>query len=123
MIQHFTGLTADGIHVPDDVLDQVAAADVVVDPTLGFDQEGLAAMPVPPVGFAESLRWAGLDFATAYAARLEVLARAHARGVPIVSGSDAGVGPLKRHGCVVLGVIDLLSAGLSNEQALATATS
>ncbi len=122
-IEHFTGLTADGIHVPDDVLDQVAAADVVVDPTLGFDREGLAAMPVPPAGFAESLRRAGLDFATAYTARLEVLARAHARGAPIVSGSDAGVGPLKRHGCVVLAVIDLLMAGLSTEQALATATS
>jgi len=121
-IEHFTGLTADGVHVPQDVLDRVAAADAVVDPTLGFDKEGLAAMPVP-AGLAESLRQAGLDFATAYAARLEVLGRVHARGVRIVSGSDAGVGPLKRHGCVVLGVIDILLAGLSPEQALATATS
>jgi imidazolonepropionase-like amidohydrolase len=122
-IEHFTGLTADGVDVPDPVLDQVAAAGVVVDPTLGFDKEGLAAMPAPPAGLAESLGRAGLDFATAYAARLQVLARAHARGVRIVSGSDAGIGPLKRHGCVVLAVIDLLGAGLSTEQALATATS
>lgn len=122
-IEHFTGLTADGVRVPDDVLDRAALADVVVDPTLGFDKEGLAAMSTPPPGLAESLRQAGLDFATAYAARLQTLARAHARGVRIVSGSDAGVGPLKRHGCVVLAVIDLLAAGLSTEQALATATS
>jgi imidazolonepropionase-like amidohydrolase len=122
-IEHFTGLTAEGVHVPDDVLDQVAATDVVVDPTLGFDRQGLAEMPLPPAGLAESLRRAGLDFETAYAARLEVLSRAHARGVRIISGSDAGVGPLKRHGCVVLGVIDLLGAGLSTEQALATITS
>ena len=122
-IEHFTGLTTDGICVPDDVLERVAAADVVVDPTLGFDKEGLAAMPVPPAGLAESLRQAGLDFATAYAARLEVLARAHAQGVRVVSGSDAGIGPLKRHGCVVLAVIDLLRVGLSPDQALATATS
>jgi imidazolonepropionase-like amidohydrolase len=122
-VEHFTGLTADGVQVPDAVLDQVAAAGVVVDPTLGFDREGLAAMPAPPGRLAESLRRAGLDFATAYSARLEVLARAHDRGVRIVSGSDAGVGPLKRHGSVVLAVIDLLGAGLSTEQALATATS
>lgn len=122
-IEHFTGLTTDGIRVPDAVLEQVAAGEVVVDPTLGFDREGLAAMPVPPAGLAESLRQAGLDFATAYAARLEVLARAHARGVRIISGSDAGIGPLKRHGCVVLAVIDLLRVGLSPGSALATATS
>ena len=122
-IEHFTGLTAAGLHVPDDVLDQVATDDIVVDPTLGFDREGLAAMPGPPARLAESMRQAGLDFATAYAARLELLARAHARGVRIISGSDAGVGPLKRHGCVVRSVIDLLLAGLSTEQALATATS
>jgi imidazolonepropionase-like amidohydrolase len=122
-VEHFTGLTTDGVQVPDDVLDRVAAADVVIDPTLGFDREGLGTMPVPPAGLAESLRRAGLDFATAYAERLEVLARAHARGVRVVSGSDSGVGPLKRHGCVVLAVIDLLLAGLTSEQALATATS
>lgn len=122
-IEHFTGLTAAGVCVPDEVLDEVVAADVVLDPTIGFDKEGMAAMPVPPAALAESLRRAGLDFTTAYAARLEVLARAHQRGVRIVSGSDAGVGPLKRHGCVVRSVIDLLMAGFSTEQALATATS
>jgi imidazolonepropionase-like amidohydrolase len=122
-IEHFTGLTAQGVQVPDEVLDQVAAADVTVDPTLGFDKEGLAAMPTPPPGLAERLRQAGLDFETAYTARLQALGRAHARGVRIISGSDAGVGPLKRHGCVPRSVIDLLEAGLSTEQALATATS
>lgn len=122
-IEHFTGLTTGGIDIPDDVLGRVAAADVVVDPTLGFDKEGLAALPTLPAGLAESLRRAGLDFATAYAARLRVLARAHAGGVRVVSGSDAGVGPLKRHGGLARSVIDLLEAGLSTEQALATATS
>jgi imidazolonepropionase-like amidohydrolase len=122
-LEHFTGLTTDGVHVPDHVLDRVAAAEVAVDPTLGFDKEGLAAMPGPPAALAEALRRASLDFATAYAARLEVVARAQALGVRVVSGSDAGVGPLKRHGCVVLAVIDLPAAGLSTEQSLATATS
>jgi imidazolonepropionase-like amidohydrolase len=122
-IEHFTGLTAEGVDVPDHVLDQVAAAEIVVDPTLGFDREGLASMPGPPPALADSLRRAGLDFATAYATRLQVLERAHARGVRIVSGSDAGVGPLKRHGCVVRSTMDLLGAGLTCEEALGTATS
>ena len=122
-IEHFTGLTAGGVQVPDAVLEQVVADGVAVDPTVGFDREGLAAMPAPPAALAQSLGQAGLDFASAYTARLSVLARAHERGVRIISGSDAGVGPLKRHGCVVLSVIDLLQAGMSTEQALATATS
>jgi imidazolonepropionase-like amidohydrolase len=43
--------------------------------------------------------------------------------VRVVSGSDAGIGPLKRHGCVVRAVIDLLRLGLSAELARATDTS
>lgn len=122
-IEHFTGLTPEGVEMPDDVLDLVVAAGVDVDPTLGHDKEALATMPALPPPIAELLRGAGLDFETAYANRLRVMARAHERGVRIISGSDAGVGPLKEHGCVIPAVIDLLEAGLRTEQALATATS
>ncbi len=119
-IEHFTGLTPEGVDIPDDVLDLVVAADVAVDPTLGYEKEELATMPAPPAPIAEL---AGLDFETAYANRLRLMARAHERGVQIISGTDAGVGPLKGHGALVGAVIDLLDAGLSPEQALATATS
>ncbi len=122
-IEHFTGLTPEGVDLPDDVLDLVVAGDVAVDPTLGYDKEGLATMPAPPAPIAELLGKAGLDFETAYANRLRLRARAHERGVRIISGTDAGVGPLKGHGGLVPAVVDLLHAGLSAEQALATATS
>jgi imidazolonepropionase-like amidohydrolase len=122
-IEHFTGLTPEGIDIPDDVLDLVVAGDVAVDPTLGYDKEALATMPAPPGPIAELLRTAGLDFETAYANRLRLMARAHDRGVRIVSGTDAGVGPLKGHGGLAAAVVDLLDARMSAEQALATATS
>jgi imidazolonepropionase-like amidohydrolase len=122
-IEHFTGLTPEGVDMPDGVLDQVVAAEVAVDPTLGYDKAALATMPAPPAPIAELLRRAGLDFETAYANRLQLMARAHDRGVRIISGTDAGVGPLKEHGGLAPAVVDLLDAGLSAEQALATATS
>ena len=49
-IEHFTGLTETGIRVPDEVLEAVARAGVVVDPTLGFDRAAFAALPAPPQG-------------------------------------------------------------------------
>jgi imidazolonepropionase-like amidohydrolase len=122
-IEHFTCLTEDGIRVPDDVLERVAEAGVVLDLTLGFDRVAFASMPAPPPGVQEALRRTGMDFESAYAARLDVARRIHDVGVTVVSGADAGIGPLKRHGSVVLAVIDLAQAGYSAADALATATS
>lgn len=121
-IEHFSGLTFDGIQVPDEVLDRTASAGVVVDLTLGFDREGLAAMPGPPPQIQEAMRRTGMDFESAYLARLDVARRIRARGIPMVSGADAGVGPLKRHGSVVLSVLDLQLAGFTAAEALRTAT-
>jgi imidazolonepropionase-like amidohydrolase len=122
-IEHFTGLTEDGIQVPDDVLDRVAEAGTVLDLTLGFDRSAFASMPEPPPGVQDALRRTGLDFESAYSARLAVAARVRRHGIRVVSGADAGVGPLKRHGAVVFAVIDLLAAGFTPEEALRTATS
>jgi imidazolonepropionase-like amidohydrolase len=122
-IEHFTGLTSEGIEVPDDVLDTVAAAGVALDLTLGFDRVGLAAMPGPPPHIQEAMERAGMDFESAYAARLGVARRIRERGIDVVSGADSGVGPLKRHGGVALSIIDLPLAGYSPEDALRTATS
>jgi imidazolonepropionase-like amidohydrolase len=63
-----------------------------------------------------------MDFESAYAARLAVGARIRRHGIRVVSGADSGVGPLKRHGSVVLSVIDLPEAGFSHAEALRTAT-
>jgi len=121
-IEHFSGLTEHGIEVPDEVLGHVAEAGTVLDLTLGFDRAAFASMPAPPPGVQEAMRRTGLDFDSAYAARLAVAARVREHGIRVVSGADAGVGPLKRHGSVVLAVSDLLDAGFSTAEALETAT-
>jgi len=121
-IEHFTGLTADGIRVPDDVLERVASADVVLDLTLGFDRLALASMPGPPPQVQQAMERAGMDFESAYTARLAVASRVRERGIRVVAGADSGVGPLKQHGSVVPAVVDLALAGYSPAEALATAT-
>jgi imidazolonepropionase-like amidohydrolase len=121
-IEHVTGLTENGIEVPDDVLEGVAAADVVLDLTLGYDRAGLAAMPGPPPHIAAQLEKAGLDFESAYAARLDVARRIRQHGIRLVAGDDSGVGPLKRHGGLPAAVVDLALAGYPPAEALATAT-
>jgi imidazolonepropionase-like amidohydrolase len=121
-IEHFTGLTERGIEVPDAVLEHVAEAGVALDLTLGFDRAGLAAMPGPPPNIAAAMAKAGMDFETAYAARLDVARRIRDRGIRVVAGDDSGVGPLKRHGGLPGAIIDLALAGYSPAEALATAT-
>lgn len=122
-LEHFTGLTEQGIEVPDEVLDEVASRDVVLDLTLGFDRAGLSRMPGPPPHIAEQMKKAGLDFEGAYAARLEVARRIREHGIRLVAGDDSGVGPLKRHGGLPAAVVDLSLAGYSPAEALVTATS
>jgi imidazolonepropionase-like amidohydrolase len=122
-LEHFTGLTEQGIDVPDEVLDQVASSGVVLDLTLGFDRAGLARMPGPPPHMAEQMKKAGMDFESAYAARLDVARRIREHGIRLVAGDDSGVGPLKRHGGLPNAVVDLALAEFSPAEALATATS
>jgi len=50
-------------------------------------------------------------------------ARLHGEGVALISGADAGINPAKRHGVLPYAVKELVTAGLGNDQALATATS
>ena len=121
-IEHFTGLTETGIHIPDEVLKSVAGAGVCVDPTLGFDRAVPASMPAPPQGLAAAMKRIGLDLETSQVARLQVLQRARAHGIQLVTGVDAGAAPAKRHGIVSLAVAALTEAGFSNADAVASAT-
>jgi imidazolonepropionase-like amidohydrolase len=121
-IEHFTGLTETGIRVPDDLLDDVAEAGVAVNPTLGFDRGLFASMPAPPQALTASLKRIGLDLETAQAARLAVLRRAHARGIQLVTGVDAGAAPAKPHGIVSLALAALTEGGFSIVDALTSAT-
>ena len=122
-IEHFTGLTETGIRVPDEVLEAVARAGVVVDPTLGFDRAAFAALPAPPQGLKESLERLGLDLETSTAARLDVLRRARDHGIPLVTGVDAGAAPAKPHGIIGIALATLAEGGFSISDAVASATS
>jgi imidazolonepropionase-like amidohydrolase len=113
-IEHFTFLTAEGVHMPEDVLAAVAAQGIVVCPTLGR-----APGAVPPPGLRERMRKAGLDLDS----RAGQMVHAHRAGVTIVSGTDGGINPGKAHGILPSAVIALASGGMTPAEALATATS
>ena len=113
-IEHFTFLTAGGVHLAEDVLAAVAARGIVVCPTLGRAPDA-----VPPAQLVERMRKAGLDLA----ARAGHMVHAHRAGVKIITGTDGGINPGKAHGILPSAVIALVSGGLSAAEALATATS
>jgi imidazolonepropionase-like amidohydrolase len=56
-------------------------------------------------------------------ARLAAVGRMHRAGVQLVCGADAGISAGKPHGILPEAVIDLVEAGLSPAEALASATS
>jgi imidazolonepropionase-like amidohydrolase len=122
-IEHFTGLTAEGLLLPDDLLADVAAAGVQVCPTMGADP---ALMPPPdkmPPGLRSTFERLGLDFTTFTASRVTAVGRMRAHGITVVTGTDAGISPAKGHGLVRFAIYDLVAAGYPVAEALATATS
>jgi imidazolonepropionase-like amidohydrolase len=91
--------------------------------TLGFD---LSQMPSPdtmPPGIRAMLERTGLDFPTMYAERVELASRVRAHGIRLVTGTDAGAAPPKRHGGTAHAIQTLVEAGYPVAEAVATATS
>lgn len=122
-LEHFTGLVEGGLDVPDRVLERTAEAGVVVDMTFGFDREAFERMPSPPPNVVDAMRRTGLDPSTLTAARQRVAARVRQHGITVISGDDAGAGPVKPHGAFAGAIADLVGAGYRMEEALASATS
>ncbi len=122
-IEHFTCLSEDGIQWPADLLAAVAAADIVVSPTLGWDREKLSGLPGPPPALRLMAEKFGLDPLTMMETRREQLRHVREHGIRVVSGIDAGVGAAKCHGIAWRAVLELALAGFPVEDALASATS
>ncbi|WP_188113505.1 amidohydrolase family protein [Nocardioides humilatus] len=122
-IEHFSGISEDGSVISDDLLDRVAAAGIMVDPTMGFDQSLLAFMPPPPPQALEVMAKTGMDFGSMLARGFETAARLRAHGIRVVPGVDSGAMPLKAHGNEWIAIADLVRAGWPVEEALAAGTS
>jgi imidazolonepropionase-like amidohydrolase len=122
-IEHFTCLTEAGIVTPDDVLADVVAAGITVDQTLGID----ASQSPPPDKLAPGIRAVlerlGLDLETFRTTRIGQARQLREHGVHVVTGTDAGAAPTKRHGAAWRAVLELVAAGYPIAEALATATS
>ena len=107
-IEHCTFFT-DGFRSdpPDELIDRLAASDVVISATLGR----LPDMPVPPV----------------VAANLPILnaarGRLHELGATIVVGTDAGINEVKPHDVLPHAITDLLDSGMTPIEALCALTS
>lgn len=113
-IEHCTFVTETGIEVPDTVVASLVESLIPVCPTLGG-----APGVVPAPAAQEFMRKAGMT----YEARVQTVGQLHRAGVRVVSGSDGGISPSRRHGLLPEAVIHLVDGGLSTADALASATS
>ncbi len=122
-LEHFTCLTAEGVQVPGDLLDEIVARGIVVDMTLGVDQAVLDALGEPPPIIRVLMDKLGLDPETMFSQRIGAVGILREAGVRLVTGVDAGVAPPKAHGNAWLALHDLVKGGHTPAEALATATS
>ncbi|MET8757836.1 amidohydrolase family protein [Lentzea sp. NPDC004782] len=111
-IEHCTCLTDKGIHVPAELMDAIAEADIFVCHTLGTVVE-------PPPQLREL--WAKVGMS--YARKVDTAGRMYDRGVKTVAGTDGGISAGKPHGIIGVSVADLVKGGVPNAAALAAATS
>jgi imidazolonepropionase-like amidohydrolase len=122
-IEHFTGLTAEGPRIDDDLLDEVARRGVYVDLTMGNDRS-LHALMAPPPPLAELMARLGVtSFDAFYLSRIGMLSRLREHRVAVVTGVDSGMAPTKRHGNAWRTVGELVEGGYPVAEALAAATS
>ncbi|HET6561957.1 MAG TPA: amidohydrolase family protein [Marmoricola sp.] len=122
-IEHFSGLTAEGPRIDDELLDKVAGRGTYIGVTLGIDRSANAGMAPPPQ--IERLL-AGMGFTRFEAfvdACVGALRRLHQHGLTVVTGVDSGIAPTKRHGNAWRTVGELVEGGYPVAEALAAATS
>jgi imidazolonepropionase-like amidohydrolase len=112
-IEHCSCLSARGPHLPRRLGARLAGADVYVCPTLGR-LPGVA----PPPHVQARLEAVG----AVYEGHLVHVAALLRAGTTLIAGTDAGIGPTKRHGLLPFGVADLVACGMTEVQALEAAT-
>jgi imidazolonepropionase-like amidohydrolase len=112
-IEHCSCITATGFRTSPALAERLAAAQVVVCPTLGVAP---GAVPPPPVrAFMERT-------GTTMEQRIVQVGGLAASGVRIISGSDSGISPGKPHGILAHAIAALVAGGVAPVAALASAT-
>ena len=120
-IEHCSCVTARGFgQVREETVVALARSRIAVCPTIGVDRQ---LMKAPPPAIKAMMARMGMTAEQMLQARRDFVGRLHRAGVRLVSGADSGIGPAKRHGALPHAVCELVTAGLSVTEALATATS
>ena len=120
-IEHCSCVTDRGFgQVSEETVAVLARSRIAVCPTIGIDPQ---LMKTPPPALKAMLDRRGVTAGQMLQARSDFVGRLHRAGVRLVSGVDSGIGPAKRHGVLPYAVCELVAAGLSVTEALATATS
>jgi len=119
-IEHCSCVTDRGFgQASDETVAALAASRIVVCPTIGADP---VLMEVPPPALKALTDTMGMTVQQMLQTRSDFVGRLHRAGVRLVSGVDSGIAPPKRHGILPQAVCELVAAGLSVAEAVATAT-
>ena len=86
------------MHTPPDLAAAIAAAGILVCPTLGHDMSRLGGQP-PPADDGHD----AADAAFTIAGRLAQVSDLYRGGVTLISGADSGINPVKPHGILPAG--------------------
>ena len=120
-IEHCSCVTDRGFgQVSEETVATLARVRIAVCPTIGVDAQ---LMKAPPPTIRAMMTRMGVTAEQMLQARWDFVGLLHRAGVRLVSGVDSGIGPAKRHGVLPHAVCELVTAGLSVTEALATATS
>jgi imidazolonepropionase-like amidohydrolase len=112
-IEHCSCLTHDGTRLPQVLTERLVAAGTYVCPTLGR---------VPGVDPPPHVQARLAAVGARYEDHLVHVTALLRTGVTFLAGTDAGIGPSKRHGLVPMAVADLVACGAPPAEALASAT-
>lgn len=109
-IEHCSCVTDGGVHLPDDVAEALVRRRIAIGATLGL-VPGSEPLAPPP------------ELARIIPGVMAAYARLIAAGAVVVAGTDAGIAPVKPHGALPHGLVDLVRLGMPPLDALRAGTS
>jgi imidazolonepropionase-like amidohydrolase len=115
-IEHCSCLGADGMRTPPKLAAAIAAAGIVVGPTVGTDlSRWNGQLPPEAVAIFQRAGFSPDD-------RPAQVAELHRAGITLISGVDSGISPAKPHGFLAGSIAALVECEVPEVTALASAT-